>query len=135
MEGIIIKADGSCKPNPGRMGIGIVIYQDGKVRKEISEYIGYGTNNIAEYQAVIRGLKELGKWEGMEWETKKIIIYSDSRLLVNQINGEYKVRNNNIRILFIELRKLIEEAKAEIIIKWVKRDDNNIADSLAKITI
>jgi len=128
MKKITIETDGSCRPNPGEMGIGIVIYrEDGKKLKEISESIGYGTNNIAEYEAVIRGLKEAERLQAEE-----ILIRSDSRLMVRQINGKYKVKNKGIRSLFIRLQEMIRESKAEITIEWVEREKNGAADTLAK---
>lgn len=130
MAKILIRTDGSCRPNPGEMGIGIIIYKDGKKYKEISESIGYGTNNIAEYQAVIRALKEVE-----ELETEEILIYSDSRLIVNQVNGRYKVKNENIKPLFIKLKEMIRESQVRIIISWIGREENGRADILARDAI
>jgi len=76
-----LNIDGSAVPNPGDAGIGIVISSGGKVIKRISKPIGRATNNIAEYTALIEGLKEALKY------TKIIAVYSDSELLVNQVNG------------------------------------------------
>jgi len=86
-----MKVDGACYPNPGNMAIGIVIYKDGELFKKISEAIGYGTNNIAEYKALIRGLEEVKKIE-----PDRIDVYCDSQLVVKQLNKIYKVRDRKI---------------------------------------
>ena len=59
MSKLLVRVDGSCIPNPGKMAIGIVIYKDGTLAKKVNEIMGKGTNNIAEYLAVIKGLEEV----------------------------------------------------------------------------
>lgn len=125
---LIIYTDGACFGNPGPMGIGIVIYRGRKKIKEISEYIGKGTNNIAEYTAVLRALeitKNLGESE--------VKIRSDSLLLINQLNGKFKVKRPHLQ----ELKAKIDEIAKGMIVKfeWVPREQNALADFLSKNAI
>ncbi|MBC7105232.1 MAG: ribonuclease HI family protein, partial [Firmicutes bacterium] len=78
-----IYCDGASRGNPGDAGIGCVIIFDNK-KVEISEYIGKTTNNVAEYTALIKGLEE-----ALRQKAQEIEIFSDSELLVHQINGIY----------------------------------------------
>lgn len=117
--------DGASKGNPGDAGIGCLIISDNK-KIEISEYIGKTTNNVAEYTALIKGLEEALK-EGIS----DIEIYSDSELLVRQINGIYKVRNKNLFPLYKRVLELLNKFKSYKIIH-IYRENNVLADYLAK---
>ncbi len=121
-----LHCDGASRGNPGEAGIGCFIQlSDGRTIK-ISEHIGITTNNVAEYKALIKGL-EAAKEAGAE----EIEIFSDSELLVRQICGIYKVKNKNLRELYERVRKLLSKFKLYTI-THIKRDDNAIADILAK---
>lgn len=127
MSKILMKVDGACYPNPGNMAIGIVIYKDGELFNKISEAIGYGTNNIAEYKALIRGLEEVKKIN-----PERIDIYCDSQLLVKQLNKKYKVKNKGIIPLFNRVEEIIRTIPGKVYFIWNRRDDNFMADGLAK---
>jgi len=122
---LVIYTDGACFGNPGPMGIGIVIYADGKIVREISEYIGEGTNNIAEYSALIRALKEVKKLGERE-----VIIRTDSQLLARQLSGEYKIKNKKLK----ELKALADDLMAGLVVKieHIPREQNAEADELSK---
>lgn len=127
MAKILMKVDGACYPNPGNMAIGIVIYKDGELFKKISEAIGYGTNNIAEYKALIRGLEEVKKIN-----LERIDVYCDSQLVVKQLNKKYKVKNKGIIPLFNRVEEIIRSIPGKIYFIWDRRDNNFVADGLAK---
>lgn len=127
MSKILIKVDGACYPNPGNMAIGIVIYKDGELFKKISEAIGYGTNNIAEYKALIRGLEEAKKIN-----PERIDVYCDSQLVVKQLNKKYKVKNKGIIPLFNRVEEIIRTIPGKIYFIWDRRDNNFMANGLAK---
>ena len=127
MSKILMKVDGACYPNPGNMGIGIVIYKDGELFNKISEAIGYGTNNIAEYKALIRGLEEVKKINA-----ERMDVYCDSQLVVKQLNKIYKVRDKGIIPLFNRVEEIIRSIPGKIYFIWDRRDNNFMADSLAK---
>jgi len=127
MSKILMRVDGACYPNPGNMAIGIVIYKDGELFNKISEAIGYGTNNIAEYKALIRGLEEVKKIN-----PERIDVYCDSQLVVKQLNKIYKVRDKGIIPLFNRVEEIIRTIPCKIYFIWDRRDNNVVADGLAK---
>jgi|DewCreStandDraft_4_1066084.scaffolds.fasta_scaffold11289_8 ribonuclease HI len=116
--------DGASSGNPGDAGIGIVIYKNNEEILRESKYIGMQTNNYAEYMAFLSLLEILDKHS-----IKKIKIYTDSELLVKQIKGEYKIKNEAIKS-FIEKIKKYKNIKYEI--EHITRDKNKEADKLAK---
>lgn len=123
---LTIYTDGASQGNPGHAGIGIVIYDAaGNTIKEISQYIGLASNNVAEYTALIIGLVEAASLSG-----RKITIKTDSELVVKQLKGEYKVKSDNIKSLFFiasSLKKIFDE----LTITHIRRELNKEADSLA----
>ncbi len=127
MSKVLMRVDGSCYPNPGNMAMGIVIYKDGELIKKISEAIGYGTNNIAEYKALIRGLEEIKKIN-----PERADIYCDSQLVVNQLNKKFKVRDKGIILLFNRVEEIRQTIPSKLNFIWERRNNNSIADDLAK---
>jgi len=132
MNKFIIYTDGASKRNPGPAAVGVVICdKNGKVLKEYSKEIGEATNNEAEYQAVILALKKIkllyGKKKAKESE---IEIRSDSQLLVSQLNGKYKILDEKIQKLFIEVWNLQTEFK-KVVFKLIPRGENRLADRAA----
>ncbi|MEW6035668.1 MAG: ribonuclease HI family protein [Candidatus Micrarchaeota archaeon] len=122
---LVIFTDGASLGNPGPMGIGVVIYRDGLRIEELSEYIGQGTNNIAEYTAVIRALETIHELGEMEAHVK-----SDSQLIVRQLNGEYKVRDPELRPLKERVEHLCKGLKVSF--EHIPREKNAEADELSK---
>ncbi len=127
MVKLLIRVDGSCIPNPGNMAIGVVIYRDGQLWKKINEIIGQGTNNIAEYSAVIRGLEEI---KGIP--SHSVQFYCDSQLIVKQLNGQFKVKNKKMIPLYEKIQELVKEIKAPVFFIWNRRENNQMADHLAR---
>jgi len=122
---LVIFTDGASLGNPGPMGIGVVIYRDGFVIEELSEYLGHGTNNIAEYTAVIRALETVHELGDSEAHIK-----SDSQLVVRQLNGEYKVRDLELRPLKERIEHLCKGLQVRF--EHIPREKNNEADKLSK---
>ena len=122
--GYILQFDGACRGNPGPMAIGVVLIKDGKKIKEISKRLGRGTNNIAEWTALIEGLK-LARDKGC----KELEVRGDSQLIIKQVTGKYKVKSSNLIPLFNEAKKLCGNFD-KIKFKWVKREDNSDTDTL-----
>jgi len=122
---LVIFTDGASFGNPGPMGIGVVIYRDGKKVSEMSEYIGNGTNNVAEYTAVMRAL-EYAKESG----DKEVRVKSDSQLIVRQLNGDYKVKDEKLRALKRQVDGLC--AGMSVSFEHIPREQNNEADALSK---
>ncbi len=122
---LIIYTDGACFGNPGPMGIGLVVYKGKEKLMEVSEYAGEGTNNKAEYLALIRAL-EIAKKVG----EKEVHIRTDSQLIEKQIKGEYKVKNAGLKPLKAKADALMAELKVKI--EHITREKNEHADELAK---
>ncbi len=123
---VVAFTDGACRGNPGRSGAGVLITtEDGRELSRISRYLGEMTNNMAEYTALLIALKEA---RGAGADT--ITVKSDSELLVRQINGEYKVKNDALRIMHQSAMDLLRGFK-----RWkvthVRREQNQEADRLA----
>jgi ribonuclease HI len=124
---LTIYTDGASMGNPGNCGIGIVIFdsEDRQVGK-VSAYIGRGTNDFAEYTALIRALKIAGSVK-----TKSLKIRTDSELIVKQIKGEQHIKQPAIKRLHDQAMKLIQEFES-CKIEHVSRMFNEKADYLSK---
>lgn len=133
MKKITIYTDGGSRGNPGPSAIGVVyVNEKNQTIKEYSEYLGDKlTNNEAEYKAVIFALKKFKALFGKEIAKKsEVEVKSDSELMVKQLNGEFKIINENIQPLFLEVWNLkIDFLK--VIFKQIPREKNKDADRLA----
>ncbi len=114
---IKIYTDGAARGNPGPAASGFVMFKGDKLVKKSARYIGRATNNTAEYQAVINALRVAPKDE-------KILLYSDSKLIINQISGKFKVKKEHLKKLYAEVKVLC--SKKEVWFKWVPRDTPGI---------
>jgi len=136
MKKIIIYVDGGARGNPGPAAVGVLFCNEKKnCFKKFSEYLGKLTNNEAEYKAAIFALKKFkaifGKKLAKETE---IEIRSDSELLVNQMNGKYKILEKNLQSLFLELWNLKLDFK-KVKFKLIPREKNKEADRLVNQTL
>lgn len=125
-----IHTDGGARGNPGPAAIGVVIEGPG-VNKKYGEFIGEATNNEAEYRAVIFALKKLKQLIGKE-RTKKeaeVEIHLDSELLASQLNGEYKIKEEGLQKLFLEVWNLKQDFK-KVVFRYIGRENNRGADKL-----
>ena len=125
MRALDIYIDGASKGNPGHAGIGVIVCRDGDVIRNVSQYIGQATNNVAEYTAFIFGLQE-----AMILKAEEVNVFTDSELLFRQIKKEYKVKNANIVGLYSQAEHLIAYFK-DFSIKHIPREENSGADKLA----
>lgn len=118
--------DGACLGNPGPMGIGYVLEGPDGVLAEGSERLpGNGTNNIAEYTALIRGLEK-----AIDLGVAEIVIRGDSQLVINQLLGKFRVTHPGLRPLHAKLETLAAKFQT-IDIKWIPREQNKQADKLS----
>jgi ribonuclease HI len=97
-DAIQVWTDGACSGNPGPAGLGVVIV-DGKERRELSEYLGEATNNIAELTAILRGLQEVADRD------RKVFVYTDSEYSIGVLTKNWKAKKNVE--LIGELRELV----------------------------
>lgn len=127
---MIVACDGAARGNPGPAGIGaLVTGEDGRTVGEVAEGIGVATNNVAEYRAAIEGLKLAA-----EAGASSVLLRSDSRLMVEQLSGRFRVKNPTLQVLHAEARKLLA-GFGEVQIEHVPRELNKAADRLANIGV
>ena len=126
MSTAVLNVDGASFGNPGPSGIGYVLSLGGKTVEEVSLDIGWGTNNQAEYRALEAALRA-AKNHG----AKKVMVRSDSQLLVNQMLGKYKVKDARLKLLKAELDHLVTNFE-DVHFSYVPRELNARADELAK---
>jgi ribonuclease HI len=124
----VLFCDGASSGNPGDAGIGVVIrLLEGNTKEyRISHYIGVATNNVAEYSALIRGIKE-----ARSLGVREVKVFLDSELVVRQINGVYKVKNENLRMLWEKAMVILRDFDSYEV-THVDRDGNREADALAR---
>lgn len=120
-----IFADGGSRGNPGPSGAGAVINVDGKCIASVSKYLGVATNNVAEYTGLILALEK-----ACELAIEHVEVCMDSELIVRQMTGKYKVKNEKLIPLFLKARKLASTF-ASFKISHVRREYNREADQLA----
>lgn len=124
-EKIIVYTDGGARNNPGPAAIGVVIGD-----KKYSKFIGNATNNEAEYQAVIFALKKLRQLIGKKRiESQEIEMRMDSELVQKQLSGEYKIKEKELQILFVEVWNLRLDFDHLRFIH-IPREQNRLADKL-----
>jgi ribonuclease HI len=134
MKKIIIYTDGGSEGNPGKGAVAFLFYnEEGKIIKEFSQEIGDNvTNNEAEYLAVILALKKFKQLFGKKLaKNTEIEIRSDSELLVNQMKGKYKILEEKLKPLFLDLWNLKIDFK-NVEFKLIPREKNQRADALVK---
>lgn len=134
METIYINTDGGSRGNPGPAAIGVVFSdQDGKVIHTCKKYIGIGTNNDAEYQAIICGLEVLikSKWFlENNHDQKAVVCRLDSKLVVEQVNGNFKVKQDHLKEYIKNIREKISQINLNISFIHIPREENKLADAL-----
>jgi len=131
MTRMIVYTDGASRGNPGRAAIGAAIYAEdgGEMIGSVSEDIGYATNNVAEYKAVIAGLKEAIRLGATDVELR-----ADSLLLVRQLTGEYRIKAPGLKPLASEAAQLLRRFESTEV-SHVRRELNEVADALANAAL
>ena len=120
----VITADGGSRGNPGPAAFGAVVYENEKVVKEIGAAIGVASNNVAEYQGLIAGLKAVNEID----PAATILVKMDSKLVIEQMSGRWKVKHPN-------MKELAKQAFAThdpklVSYQWIPREENSHADSI-----
>ena len=126
---ITLYTDGASRNNPGEAGAGVHVIQDGKPADGLARYLGVTTNNIAEYTAAIIGLEH-----AISIGAKRVKLFADSELMVKQINGQYKVKNEGLKPLHAKVKDLIARIGC-VEVQYIRREMNKEADALANKAI
>lgn len=135
MSKIIIFTDGGARGNPGPAGAGAVIYNEkNEVVAEVSDYLGKTTNNVAEYEALIRALTAAKEHFGGEISKMEVEIYMDSELIVRQMQGRYKVKAPELRRRFLQVKTLLASMPQHSF-THISREQNKVADALVNAAI
>ena len=126
---LTIFTDGASRNNPGESGVGIYILRDGEPYAQVARYLGTTTNNIAEYTAAIIGLER-----AVQAGAKRVNLFADSELMVKQLNGQYKVKNEGLKPLHAKAKELIARI-GSVAVQYIPREKNKEADALANRAI
>ncbi|MFQ5540680.1 MAG: ribonuclease HI family protein [Candidatus Paceibacteria bacterium] len=127
MKEIVIYTDGGARGNPGPAGAGAVIYRDGEEVAYVSEFLGRQTNNWAEYEALRLALVAAAPFA----KGHTVCVFMDSELIVQQMNGKYRVKDAELKKQYARVRELIEVSYPDISFEHVRREANARADELA----
>ena len=126
---LMIYTDGASRNNPGEAGAGVYIVQEGNPIEKIACYLGKTTNNIAEYSAAVIGLEY-----AVKLGASRVKLFADSELLVKQLNGQYKVKNEGLKPLYVKAKELIAKI-GRVEVQYIPREMNKEADALANKAI
>ncbi|HEY8801780.1 MAG TPA: ribonuclease HI family protein [Candidatus Dormibacteraeota bacterium] len=130
MKTLRVFTDGAARGNPGPAGLGVVIEDEHGMRlRGLHRWLGVATNNEAEYHALIEGLKAVA-----EWKPDRIEVFLDSKLVVEQVNGRWRVKEARLQTLHRQAKELLESFR-EVELKHVERERNKGADALANQAI
>ena len=122
----ILRTDGGARGNPGPAGAAYVLEDpSGEVSSSAARFLGETTNNVAEYEALILGLRAAA-----EGGVRRLRVFADSELVVRQVCGHYKVRNEGLRPLHRRVSELVSGFEA-VEVRHVRREENTAADALA----
>lgn len=125
-----LNTDGGSRGNPGPAATGFLLFDSEQHLVEFGgEYLGTATNNVAEYKALILGLKKT-----LKHMIQEVTCYLDSELIVRQLNKEYKVRDENMKQLFDEVTILADKFES-ITFTHVPRAENKHADAMVNIIL
>jgi ribonuclease HI len=127
-----IYVDGACRGNPGPASYGVAIKKEDGGYIEFYEYIGTATNQVAEYEALIRGLSEAHKLGAQEVDA-----YTDSQFVTRQFQGIYKIKHETMKALMLKVRELEKNFKRVGVhhIPRSSQEGNKLADKLANIAL
>lgn len=129
---LVIFADGGSRGNPGIAGSGTAVYNADRSQllKEIAYVVGQkSTNNVAEYHGLLRGLEA-----AVELGADEVEFYMDSKLVVEQMNGRWKIKHPDMQKLAIEARRLLNQIPS-FSLEWVPRAKNSVADALSNVAM
>ncbi len=127
MTSFVIEADGASRGNPGHASYGTVIrnMNTGEVVVELAAVLGHATNNVAEYRGLVAGLTEVAQLD----PNAIVEVRMDSKLVVEQMSGRWKIKHPDMRDLAIQAREILPFGN--VTYTWIPREDNKHADALA----
>lgn len=128
---LLIYTDGWARNNPGPAGIGVFIAdENGKPLERRHKYLWIATNNQAEYQWALHGIRR-----GIELGAREIELRMDSNLVIEQLSGNFKIKNPELKMIFEEIRELLQNWGGKITFTHVRREFNKEADRLSNVAM
>ncbi len=121
-----VEADGGSRGNPGAAAYGAVILREGVLIRQLAGAIGTATNNVAEYRSVLAALEWIG--DQPDAEHARVEVRMDSKLVVEQMSGRWKIKHPEMRALALRVRRALSPEQVNY--TWVPRDRNKRADAL-----
>lgn len=133
---LLVEADGGSRGNPGPAGFGAVVCdaESGEVLVECSEGIGFATNNVAEYRGLIAGLRAAIELAGADSSQAEVEVRMDSKLVVEQMSGRWKIKHPAMQPLAREAGGLVGRL-GPVRFSWIPRERNKRADRLANLAM
>lgn len=124
---LVVETDGGARGNPGHAGYGALVRDPdtGTILAERAEYLGRATNNVAEYSGLVAGLKMAHEIDPEAW----ILVKADSKLVVEQMSGRWKIKHEDMRALAGEARRAVDPRRVKY--EWIPREKNKDADRLS----
>ena len=133
---LTIFTDGGARGNPGPAALGVVVKNSqGEKITEFGQLIGRATNNVAEYQAVVAALLWLKENQQILTDVTGIEFFLDSTLVVNQLNGKYKIKDLKLKNLIIKIKELEKNFSQKFFYHFIPRSKNHQADFLVNQTL
>ena len=134
MQRFFVWTDGGARGNPGPAGYGVVIKDEaGKNLAEIAEYLGETTNNQAEYWGLLTALERVIELAGDE--PAEVEVRMDSELIVKQMLGLYRIKNEGLKPLYWRIRELVVRLGGRVSFSHVPRRENKEADALSNVAM
>ena len=130
VDHVMVFSDGAARGNPGPAGAGAVVLDDhGCVVARLGKYLGRQTNNVAEYEGLLLGLRH-----ALELGARQVDVRADSQLMIRQLEGSYRVKNAGLAPLFNEAQRLLKRF-AKVTLRHVPREENGLADEMSNRAI
>lgn len=130
IDRVVVFSDGAARGNPGPAGAGAVVLDlHGRVLARLGKYLGRQTNNVAEYEGLLLGLRG-----ALELGAREVEVRADSQLMIRQLDGSYRVKNAGLLPLFKQAQQLLQRF-AKVKLRHVPREENLLADEMSNRAI
>ena len=130
-----IFTDGGARGNPGPAAAAFIVYQGEGILAQEGHYLGRATNNVAEYQAVLKSFDWLLSHREKAKEAEKVEFFLDSKLVVSQLNGQFKIKARNLLPLVLAIKQKEKALGVPVSYSYIPRFKNKAADLLVNQTL
>ena len=130
-----IFTDGGARGNPGPAAAAFIVYRGEEILAQEGHYLGRTTNNVAEYQAVLKAFDWLLSYQQKAKEPGKVEFFLDSKLVVSQLNGQFKIKARNLLPLVLAIKQKEKALGVPVSYSYIPRFKNKAADLLVNQTL